>query len=249
MFDIVICTSQKPDFFCSKKPFRKWNFETDRPTATPIGQFNSSDVYVHGSAQILQRVHGWKGKEILYIGDNLRADLVEASRWNGWQTGCIINELDREIDIQNTERFSELHFLRTNLRNIVMDLQSTMMQTQIEQGFMDSDCVTNSLARDCRPIDFGYENDQLIKTFESLLHKVNADLSMLFNPQFGSMFRTDGHPSLFAFAVRRYADIYMSEVCHLLNYSPNHRFYPSHALHMVRNTISPSIFIHNNYFL
>lgn len=46
------------------------------------------------------------------------------------------------------------------------------------------------------------------------------------------MFRTDGHLSLFAFAVRRYADVYMSDVTNLHYYNPLHRFYPQNSIHM-----------------
>lgn len=62
-------------------------------------------------------------------------------------------------------------------------------------------------------------------------------MSQLFNKHFGSTFRTDGSPSMFAFSVKRYVDLYMDNVCNLRNYSPSHRFFPSHAIHMAHDPL------------
>jgi hypothetical protein len=198
--------------------------ETDRPSPTPVGDLVKGQVYVHGSVKALHRAKKWLGQSVLYIGDNLRADLVDARRFHGWHTGGIINELDREIEIQGSHIFNELHFIRSSIRHLFNDVQIAMASTGVED-------ITNRFSTN--PAD-----EELLIALEQELQKVNADLSSLFNPQFGSMFRTDGHASLFAFSVRRYADIYMSNVCHLLNYSPEHRFYPAHALHMVKHSSS-----------
>lgn len=255
LFDVVICSAQKPDWFKTKKPFRLWNIADNRPSITPVGQLSKGQVYVGGSCAALERATGWKGRDVLFIGDNLRADLVDARRWHGWKTACIINELDREIDVQDSPWFHELHFLRSTLRQILGDLQLAMHR-QASMSSIPAASVTNSNVNDdddgstlqdiqaaSNTIKGGYseEDAALLHSLETELQRVNVELSSLFNRQFGSIFRTDGHPSLFAFAVRRYADLYLSEVCDLMYYNPNHRFYPQHALHMV-TTIFVSIY-------
>lgn len=233
LFDVVICSAQKPDFFNSKKPFRRWDAENNRPSTSPVGDLRKGEVYVGGSVQALERATGWRGKDVLFIGDNLRVDLTEARRWHGWKTACVINELDREIEIQNMSWFHEVHFLRSNLRRLIGDLQMCM-NPPFEA------CDENTIDMNACGIKkaFREEDDEMLQVFETELQRVNVELSSLFNQQFGSIFRTDGHPSLFAFAVRRYADLYLSEVCHMLHYNPQHRFYPQHALHMVRKIYS-----------
>ena len=47
----------------------------------------------------------------------------------------------------------------------------------------------------------------------------------IFNPQFGSIFRTFENPTYFSRRLNRFADIYTSSVVNLLNYSVNHTFY------------------------
>jgi hypothetical protein len=47
-----------------------------------------------------------------------------------------------------------------------------------------------------------------------------------------SVFRSEGEPTLFAFSVRRYVDIYMAKLENLRFHSPNHRFYPERGISM-----------------
>ena len=42
---------------------------------------------------------GWQNSSILYFGDHLASDIVEANRKVGWRTGCIIKELEREVNV------------------------------------------------------------------------------------------------------------------------------------------------------
>lgn len=78
------------------------------------------------------------------------------------------------------------------------------------------------------------EEELLIRDLQAELKAINAEMSSCFNTQFGGIFRTDTHPSLFSVAVRKYADIYMKDISSLANYSPKHKFYPTQSIHMVR---------------
>lgn len=48
----------------------------------------------------------------------------------------------------------------------------------------------------------------------------------LFNPQFGSIFRTCHNPTYFSRRLCRFSDIYMASLSCLLNYDPTYTFYP-----------------------
>mmetsp|Transcript_7022 Transcript_7022/g.9963 ORF Transcript_7022/g.9963 Transcript_7022/m.9963 type:complete len:535 (-) Transcript_7022:2086-3690(-) len=226
LFDVIICSAHKPDFYSLKRPFRKWNMYNDTPSAATVGRLEPGAVYVQGSAHALKRATGWLGREVLYLGDNLLTDLKEARRLHGWHTGCILSELEREIEVQRSGAFDGLHFLRSCTRQLVMDLQ---LQLHSEgRGRLNA-----------MPTAFGAEERELLRSIEQDLQEINLELSALFNKQFGSVFRSHGHLSLFAFAVRQYADIYMSDVTHLLQYNPEHRFYPTNSIHMAHDVTSP----------
>lgn len=49
---------------------------------------------------------------------------------------------------------------------------------------------------------------------------------MVFNEQFGSVFRTYHNPTYFSRRLFRFSDIYTADVCNLLNYTLTHTFYP-----------------------
>jgi hypothetical protein len=169
---------------------------------------------------------GWHGKDILYLGDNLQSDLQEARRWHGWHTGCILSEVAREVEAQGSLRFRELHSLRSLTRTLLIDVQMSFHRdSALSQQQQQQQGGTGKLAE---------AEAMLLRDLQTELKGINAELSACFNPQFGGIFRTDTHPSLFSVAVRKYADIYMTDLGSLLNYSPNHKFYPTHAVHMVR---------------
>lgn len=51
--------------------------------------------------------------------------------------------------------------------------------------------------------------------------------AQLFNPHFGSVFRTQNDSTAFAFAVKQYVDVYTARIDNLLQVADGHRFYPT----------------------
>jgi hypothetical protein len=66
-------------------------------------------------------------------------------------------------------------------------------------------------------------------------------MSKMFNTNFGSVFRAEGEPTLFAFSLRRYADLYLSKLENFRFYSPMHRFYPQRGISMPHDPYIPAI--------
>ena len=55
LFDFVVCSARKPDFFFSNKQFRQWNFATRSPSPYPVAKFEADAVYNYGSVTALKR--------------------------------------------------------------------------------------------------------------------------------------------------------------------------------------------------
>ena len=50
LFDVIICSAQKPDFFAGKKPFRKWLDKSESASPLAINaQMEPGVMYVNGS--------------------------------------------------------------------------------------------------------------------------------------------------------------------------------------------------------
>lgn len=144
--------------------------------------------------------------DVLYVGDSLFADLVDAKREYGWTTAAVTPEVGYEMEVQSKTQFvlaeSTIKLLLNCLR---------VVQTELGNAPRS--------AEDIAVMD-GVEN--LVSQWR------DEQTDMLGNP-FGSVFRARFQPSLFAHSLKRYCDLYMSSVSSLRHYSPQHRFYPDDA--------------------
>lgn len=228
LFDFVICSARKPDFFFSKMPFRRWNPYSNSASPFPVGmyvcsyvcmytihcnaesgKFEAGAVYVNGSVHALKQADALGQQGVLYVGDNLYADLVDARRSHGWQTLCVISELDHEICVQNDAQFQELHKLRSLTRVALSDLQTELelCRRKERRTTLGTILITFELIsveyESLTYVDAG--DIQLIVGMERELQLINETMSTKFNANFGSVFRTaSGSPTIFAFDVRRY---------------------------------------------
>jgi hypothetical protein len=152
---------------------------------------------------------------VLYIGDSLFADLVDAKREFGWLTAGITPEVGDEMAIQQESDFilveRTIEFLLNALR---------LLQTELGPG--------ERTEEDLKVLD---ALEGLVSTWR------DRETALLGNP-FGSVFRARYQPSLFAHSLRRYCDMYMSDVGALRLYSPQHRFYPEQDFRLLAHEIN-----------
>jgi hypothetical protein len=144
---------------------------------------------------------------VLYVGDSLFADLVDAKREYGWITAAVTPEVGDEMAIQQTGDFV---LVEKTIELILNALR--LLQTELGPGQRTADDL------------------HVLDSLERLVSKWrDRETALLGNP-FGSVFRARYQPSLFAHSLRRYCDMYMSNVGALRSYSPQHRFYPEQDL-------------------
>ncbi|XP_003747947.1 5'-nucleotidase domain-containing protein 3 [Galendromus occidentalis] len=196
-FDVVIVQARKPKFFTEQlRPFRMYDKATKSQLWERVTSLEQGKVYVEGTVNQLQHMTGWLGHSVLYFGDQIYNDLADLTLNYGWRTGAILYELAHEIKISNSEEFRHTASWLQTLQHLIADMQDS----PDIQDFLDT---------------LLEERDMLRKTTKSL-----------FNPNFGSVFRTHHNPTYFSRRLFRYSDIYMSHVTNLMNYSLSHTFYP-----------------------
>jgi hypothetical protein len=151
---------------------------------------------------------------VLYVGDSLFADLVDAKREFGWMTAAVTPEVGFEMEIQKKNDY-------VLVERTIEFLLNALRMLQIELG----------------PSERTKEDTYVLDSIEKLVSKWrDRETGLLANP-FGSVFRARYQPSLFAHSLRRYCDIYMSSVGNLINYSPQHRFYPEQDFRLLAHEI------------
>jgi HAD superfamily 5'-nucleotidase-like hydrolase len=141
--------------------------------------------------------------KVLYIGDNLFADLVDAKREFGWYTAGVLSELRPEV-----KKLASVDYLVAK-----QTIEVLLAALRLSQDYMGEKRSED----DARVLD---KLEQLVSAGRD---KMNAFLG---NERFGSIFSARHQPSLFSASLLRYCDVYMGSVEALVNYSPSHRFYP-----------------------
>eukprot|EP00123_Amoebidium_parasiticum_P004770 comp16053_c1_seq1/m.13546 comp16053_c1_seq1/g.13546 ORF comp16053_c1_seq1/g.13546 comp16053_c1_seq1/m.13546 type:complete len:550 (-) comp16053_c1_seq1:17-1666(-) len=202
LFNIVIASAQKPAFYGSDSPFRMLDTERNLPKWRSVDSFRRRQVYVEGNLREFKRITGWRSDKVLYFGDHVHTDLVDASAVHGWRTGAVIPELAREIELQSQPGYMQALIWHQYL------------QTYIHRAQM--------LAGE----DATQEEESILENWKYERTNIQHEMKIDFNAQFGSFMRTLQNPSHLANAMLTYADIYTSSLDNLNAYSPRHHFVP-----------------------
>ncbi|KAL7988257.1 hypothetical protein Chor_007176 [Crotalus horridus] len=197
-FDVVIVQADKPHFFNDcVKPFRRLDSNGDLQW-DKINKLEKGQVYKQGNLFDFLRLTGWRGSKVLYFGDHLYSDLADLMLRHGWRTGAIVPELETETKMVNTEQYSQA----------LTWLQALTGLLERMQMFQDP------------------ESQQVLQDWMKERQELRAFTKNLFNPQFGSIFRTCHNPTYFSRRLCRFSDVYMASLSCLLNYDLNYTFYP-----------------------
>ncbi|XP_065889369.1 5'-nucleotidase domain-containing protein 3-like isoform X3 [Dysidea avara] len=199
LFDVVIVQARKPDFyFNTYRPFRLLDRSNGNPTWTKVTKFTKGHVYQEGNILDFVKHTGWRGSRVLYLGDHLYSDLADPTLKHGWKTGAIIPELQTEVEKINSTEMKE--YLSQLLAN----------------EFLFSDLQRSS----------DEEARETMKQWR-LQHKtLRVNMKEMFNPRFGSLFRTEKAPTYFTRWLGQFAHLYTSKVQNFIQYPLDFTFYP-----------------------
>ena len=94
-FDLVIVEGRKPNFFTKNAPFVLLDAEGNEVGAA--SDLKHSAIYKGGNLQDLERHLGRAGKEILYVGDHMYADILRSRKTATWSTALVVQEMEDNI--------------------------------------------------------------------------------------------------------------------------------------------------------
>ncbi|XP_028669086.1 5'-nucleotidase domain-containing protein 2 [Erpetoichthys calabaricus] len=197
-FDIIIVQADKPHFFndCIK-PFRRLDRNGDLQW-DKINNLDKGQIYKQGNLFDFLRLTGWRGSKVLYFGDHLYSDLADLMLRHGWRTAAIVPELEIETKVVNTEQYAQ-----------------SLTWLQALTGLLER----MQMHRDP-------ESQKVLQDWLKEREELRAITKNLFNPQFGSIFRTCHNPTYFSRRLCRFSDLYMASLSCLLNYDLSYTFYP-----------------------
>ncbi|HEY6911431.1 MAG TPA: HAD-IG family 5'-nucleotidase, partial [Myxococcales bacterium] len=111
-FDFVVVGAQKPAFFAEQKPFVELN--PDGSVARPLAEaLERGRIYEGGNLFEFERMSGYAGEQVLYVGDHIYGDIIRNRKASLWRTCFVVQELEREIDYieqhaEDVQRLTEL---------------------------------------------------------------------------------------------------------------------------------------------
>ena len=155
-------------------------------------------IYAEGKVDDFQDLTGWRGGKVMYFGDHPYTDLAEATLHHGWHTAAVIRELEVELSKMNSEEYKWGMSWQQVLLALIDESQN-----QIDDA-----------------------TQEVMDEWKAELRDVQVGLKSMFNPYFGSTFRTHNNPTFFSRRLFSYSDIYTSRVTNLQRYSLGHSFYP-----------------------
>jgi hypothetical protein len=216
LFDLVIVSARKPEFFAGRSPV--FQVVDESGLLRPVLHLNSPGVYLGGSAALVEEYLGVAGDQILYVGDHLYADVHVSKNVVRWRTALIVRELEQELAALDRfrPRQEKLAQLMQQKERLEFDLAQLRLQLQRKRAGYGpaADCSVESLERQANEI-----RNRLLELDEKIA-PLASEASTLSNPHWGLIMRTGNDKSYFARQLERYADIYTSRVSNFLFQTP-----------------------------
>jgi HAD superfamily 5'-nucleotidase-like hydrolase len=220
LFDVVIVSARKPEFFTTRSPLFEVVETTSgegllRPHSGPL---KVGTPYFGGSALELERHLGLSGDEILYVGDHMFGDVHVTKSVLRWRTALILRELEEEVRaiaaFRATEaRLAERMVVKERLEAEACQVRLELQRRRLQYGPRSEEPEDQLIAR--------------LTTLRAEQEALDAELgpmaragSELSNPHWGLLTRAGNDKSHLARQVERYADIYTSRVSNFLFATP-----------------------------
>jgi HAD superfamily 5'-nucleotidase-like hydrolase len=217
LFDLVVVSARKPDFFTGQAPFLE--VATPDGMLRPVaGELQPGHAYFGGSAVALERALGLSGDEILYVGDHMFGDVHVTKRVLRWRTALILRELEAEVEA--IQAFAPI--------------EAVLAVRMQEKETLELEFAEVRLALQRKRAGYGPEVAEDETALERRLQELRTRLSVLdgeiapmaksageiLNPAWGLLTRAGNDKSHLARQIERYADIYTSRVSNLLFATP-----------------------------
>lgn len=217
LFEVVICSARKPEFFSGSLPLLAVDHATGLLRPCPLG-VPGPGVYVGGDASQVEAFLGLSGEEILYVGDHIFADVHVSKDVLRWRTALVLRELEEELSAQHefdplARELSQLIAAKEQVEAAQCAARVALQRRQAGYGPPVRESVDELKGRLAFLREEGEGLDQRIAPLAQAA-------GQLANPYWGPVMRAGGDKSLFARQVERSADVYTSRVSNFLFATP-----------------------------
>jgi HAD superfamily 5'-nucleotidase-like hydrolase len=219
LFDLVIISARKPDFFTTRNPF--FEVATEDGLLKPqTGALRPGVTYLGGSARQVETYLGLSGDEILYVGDHVFGDVHVTKNVLRWRTALILRELEDELKATNNFRDQQAELERLMVEKEALESRGCQIRVELQRKRDHyAGAEFDDLNESEKQTELETLRTQLIAMDQKISPLAQAS-SSLSNSSWGLLMRTGNDKSYLAYQVERYADIYTSRVSNLLSTTP-----------------------------
>ncbi|BBN07446.1 hypothetical protein MPTK1_4g03850 [Marchantia polymorpha subsp. ruderalis] len=221
LFDMVIVSAKKPDFFTLSHPL--YEVVTADGLMRPAFKAKPGGLYCGGSALMVEMALGVHGDETLYVGDHIYTDVSLSKLHLRWRTALIIRELEKEVKALAYGREHRAKLIELmNQKEIVGDVfnQLRLALQRRTVGRAAQTPAANSMDGE---VLAEYMQKLLVlmgRLDQKIAPMLEAD-GQFFNPRWGYLSRAGlWDKSHLTRQIEKYADIYTSRVSNFLRYTP-----------------------------
>ena len=234
-FDIIITGASKPEFFTERHPFKI--VDTDETVhGEEFSDFDGNTIYQGGNLVDFERISGFRGNRVLFVGDHIYGDIVRSKKSSAWRTVMIVQEMERELQqsAQLREENSRLELLELEIQRVNEEIAFDRELLSTVNGLIDdeerdADDLSDVDADELLNVRNEIEDNctRLRRRRRDLLDEIlrlESQFESQFNPYWGLLFKQGNKNSIFGEQVDVYACLYTSRVENFVHYSPMHYF-------------------------
>ncbi|CAF3871304.1 unnamed protein product [Rotaria sp. Silwood2] len=127
-FNLILVDAQKPLFFAEGTTLRIIDPQTrSMKLGSYSGQLQENEVYSGGSCEVVSKLIGSMGKDVLYVGDHIFGDIIKSKKQKAWRTMLVVPELNHELKVFHDKRdlFNTLESLDTSISELLRSFDMT----------------------------------------------------------------------------------------------------------------------------
>jgi HAD superfamily 5'-nucleotidase-like hydrolase len=228
-FDAVITGAGKPAFFSEKRPL--WLLGPDGARLGEATSLERGRMYEGGDLATFERLAGYGGDRVLYVGDHIYGDILRSKKTSLWRTCMVVEELERELAW--LERNHEVLAEMARLEAVRVRVDDEIALHRSALNVLDRRLEREPLSVEERARVEAERRHQ--KSEMELLRRASRDAQERvqalergiedgFNRYWGLTFKEGNENSRFGEQIEVYACIYTSRVSNLVFYSPMQYF-------------------------
>jgi FMN phosphatase YigB (HAD superfamily) len=217
LFDLVIVSAGKPNFFLREQP--AFEVATEEGLLRPvIGSLKKGGIYVGGHARLVEEAFGMHGGEVIYVGDHVESDVRAVKSIRRWRTALVLRELEEELVCLNEFGARQAELSRLMIKKAKHEMERAQLRLHLQRVKDAYGPESNISASELqRRIE---ELVDEIRTLDERTRPLAIQAQTLYNRNWGLLTRAGYDKSYLARQLEGYSDIYMSRVSNFLHQTP-----------------------------